>query len=101
MERFSFGEDVAFVPRGDLLERVTIAPLTQPFEAGALVQAAIFRFGPGGRLRRHPANMPEIFAVLEGSGEVGGASGVDVGELGLLVGDIGVSKLVHRADLLL
>jgi hypothetical protein len=28
MERFSFGDDVAFVPRGDLLDRVTVAPLT-------------------------------------------------------------------------
>jgi quercetin dioxygenase-like cupin family protein len=76
MERFSFGDDVAFVPRGDLLDGVTVAPLTQPFEEGAFVQAAIFRFEPGGRLRRHPATMPEIFAVLEGSGEVG-ANGVD------------------------
>ena len=43
MKRVSFGDDVAFVPRGDLLDGVRIAPLTQPFEAGALVQAAIFR----------------------------------------------------------
>ena len=54
MERFSFGEDVAFVPRGDLLDGVRIAPLTQPSEEGALVKAAIFRFVPGGRIRRHP-----------------------------------------------
>jgi quercetin dioxygenase-like cupin family protein len=77
MERFSFGDDVAFVPRGDLLEGVRVAPLTQPFEEGALVQAAIFRFEPGGRLKRHLATIPEIFAVLEGSGEVSGANGVD------------------------
>jgi quercetin dioxygenase-like cupin family protein len=77
MERLSFGEDVAFVPRGDLLEGVTVAPLTQPFQAGALVQAAIFRFEPGGRIRRHPATYPQIIAVLEGSGEVSGADGVD------------------------
>ena len=77
MERFSFGDDVAFVPGGDLLDRVTVAPLTSPFEEGALVQAAIFRFEPGGRLRRHPATIPEIFAVLEGSGAVSGANGVD------------------------
>jgi len=77
MERFSFGDEVAFVPRGDLLDGVTVAPLTQPFETGALVQAAIFRFEPGGRLRRHLATIPEIFAVLEGSGEVSGANGVD------------------------
>ena len=77
MERFSFGGDVAFVPRGDLLDRVTIAPLTQPSEEGALVKAAIFRFEPGGRIRRHPGTYPQIFAVLEGSGEVSGEDGVD------------------------
>ena len=77
VERFSFASDMAFVPRGDLLEGVTIAPLTEPFERGALVQAAILRFEPGGRLRRHPATLPHILAVLEGSGEVSGANGVD------------------------
>jgi quercetin dioxygenase-like cupin family protein len=77
MERFSFDEGVAFVPRGDLLEGVTIAPLTQPTEEGALVKAAIFRFEPGGRIRRHPGTYPQIFAVLEGSGEVSGADDVD------------------------
>jgi quercetin dioxygenase-like cupin family protein len=75
MERFSFDEDVAFVPRGDLLDGVTLAPLTQPSEEGALVKAAIFRFEPGGRLLRHPATYPQILAVLEGSGEVSGADG--------------------------
>ena len=77
MKRFSFGDDVAFVPRGDLLDGVTVAPLTQPFEDGALVQAAIFRFGSGGRIRRHPGTYPQIIAVLEGLGEVSGANGVD------------------------
>ena len=77
MERFSFASEVAFVPRGDLLDHVSVAPLTSPFEEGALVQAAIFRFDPGGRLRRHPATIPQILAVLDGSGEVSGASGVD------------------------
>jgi quercetin dioxygenase-like cupin family protein len=37
----------------------------------------ILRFEPGGRLRRHPASFPQILAVLEGSGEVSGANGVD------------------------
>jgi hypothetical protein len=77
VERFSFTSQVAFVPRGDLLDRVTVAPLTSPFEEGALVQAAVFRFEPGGRLRRHPATLPQIFAILEGSGEVSGTNGVD------------------------
>jgi len=77
VERFSFAPEAAFVPRGDLLDHVSVAPLTSPFEEGALVQAAIFRFEPGGRLRRHPATLPQILAVLEGSGEVSGANGVD------------------------
>ena len=77
MERFSFAPETAFVPRGDLLDHVSMAPLTQPFEEGALVGAAIFRFEPGGRIRRHPGTHPQIIAVLEGSGEVSGANGVD------------------------
>jgi quercetin dioxygenase-like cupin family protein len=77
VERFSFTPEAAFVPHGDVLDGVTIAPLTEPFERGALVQAAIFRFEPGGLLKRHPATLPHIIAVLEGSGEVSGASGVD------------------------
>ena len=76
MERFSFSSDVAFVPRGDLLERVTVAPLTAPFEEGSPMQAAIFRVAPGGRLVRHPSTLPQVLAVLEGSGEVSGAEGV-------------------------
>ena len=77
MERFSFASEVAFVPRGDLLDHVSVAPLTSPFEEGALVQAAIFRLEPGGRIRRHPGTYPQIIAVLDGSGEVSGANGVD------------------------
>jgi quercetin dioxygenase-like cupin family protein len=77
VERFSFGSEVAFVPRGDLLDRVTMAPLTAPHKESQLVQAAIFRFAPGGRLLRHPGTYPQIIAVLEGSGEVSGADGVD------------------------
>lgn len=76
MERFSFGADVAFVPRGDLLERVTLAPLTPSIPEGSHVQAAIFHFAPGGRLLRHPATFPQILAILDGAGEVGGADGV-------------------------
>ena len=76
MERFSFASDAAFVPREDLLERVTVAPLTAPLRQGAAVQAAIFRFAPGGRLVRHAATFPQILAVLAGSGEVSGEDGV-------------------------
>jgi hypothetical protein len=77
LERFSFASNVAFVPRGDLLERVTVAPLTAAFEEGALIQAAIFRFAPGGRLRRHPGTYRQIVAVLDGSGAVSGADGIE------------------------
>ena len=77
MERFSFAPEAAFVPRGDLLDRVSLAPLTPSSAEGALVQAVILRFEPSGRLRRHPAGFPQILAVLEGSGEVSGANGVD------------------------
>jgi quercetin dioxygenase-like cupin family protein len=76
MERFAFDPDAAFVPRGELLEDVTVAPLSQPMFQGSAFQAAVFRFGPGGRLRRHPATYPQVLAVLEGAGEVSGADGV-------------------------
>jgi hypothetical protein len=77
VERFSFTSQDAFVPRGDLLDRVTVAPLTRSIVEGSPIQAAIFRFESGGRLRRHPATDPQIFAILEGSGEVSGADGDD------------------------
>jgi quercetin dioxygenase-like cupin family protein len=78
VERFSFDPDVAFTPRDELLEGVTIAPLTPPISEASPFQAAIFRFAPGGRIARHPAGAgQQILAVLEGSGEVSGASGVD------------------------
>ena len=77
MERFSFASDVAFVPRGDLLEHVTVAPLTPSIFEGSLVQAAIFRLAPGGGLSRHPATYPQILAVLAGSGVVSGQDGIE------------------------
>jgi quercetin dioxygenase-like cupin family protein len=76
VERFSFGVDAAFTPRDELLEGVTIAPLTQPVSLGSPVQAAVFRFAPGGRIARHQTTVPQILAVLEGSGEVSGANGI-------------------------
>jgi quercetin dioxygenase-like cupin family protein len=76
VERFSFAPEAAFVPRGDLLDHVSLAPLTPSTAEGALIQAVILRFEPGGRLRRHPAASPQVLAVLEGSGEVSGATGV-------------------------
>jgi quercetin dioxygenase-like cupin family protein len=77
VERFSFASDVAFVPRSDLLDRVTVAPLTPSIFEGSLVQAAIFHVAPGGGLLRHPATYPQILAVLDGSGTVSGADGIE------------------------
>lgn len=75
MERLSFGTDVAFTPDEELLEHVTIAPLTAPLASGAPVQAAVFRLAPNGRIARHPAMVPQILAVLDGAGSVSGADG--------------------------
>ena len=78
MERFSFEADVAFTPLEELLDRVTIAPLSAPISERWPFQAAVFRFAPGGRLARHRAGSgTQILAVLEGSGEVSGAGSVD------------------------
>jgi quercetin dioxygenase-like cupin family protein len=78
VERFSFAPDVGFVPPGDLHDRVTVAPLTAPISERSPFQAAVFRFAPGGRIARHQAGSgQQILAVLEGSGEVSGASGID------------------------
>ena len=49
------------------LERVTVAPLTEPLARGAPVQAAVFRLEPGARIALHPATVPQIFAVVDGS----------------------------------
>jgi quercetin dioxygenase-like cupin family protein len=76
VERFSFAPEVAFVPYEDLLEGVTLAPLTPSIFEGSPFQAAIFRVAGGGRLIRHPATFPQILAVLEGTGEVSGEDGV-------------------------
>jgi quercetin dioxygenase-like cupin family protein len=76
VERLAFGGDVAFSPRDERLERVTVAPLTGSISRGAPFQAAIFRLEAGGRIARHPADVPQILAVLEGEGEVSGAAGL-------------------------
>lgn len=75
MERFRFSTDVAFTPKEELLDRVTIAPLTARMESGVRFKAAVFRLAPGGCIQRHPATYPQILAVLEGSGTVSGANG--------------------------
>jgi quercetin dioxygenase-like cupin family protein len=75
MERFAFGADAAFTPNQELLRGVTVAPLTRPLAEGAPFQAAVFQIQAGGGIGRHPATVPQILAVLEGSGEVAGADG--------------------------
>jgi quercetin dioxygenase-like cupin family protein len=77
LERFGFGPEAAFAPPQDILVDVTIAPLTAPIFQDAPFQAAVFRIAPGGRIVRHPADSPQILAVLEGSGHVSGSSGVE------------------------
>ena len=73
MQRFGFDPKVAYSPDEPLLDRVTLAPLTAPLRTGVPVQAAICRIAPGGKIRRHPATVPQILAVLDGAGEVCGA----------------------------
>jgi quercetin dioxygenase-like cupin family protein len=77
LERFRFGADVAFAPREEFLEGVTVAPLSRSIFHGSSFQAAVFRVAPGGRIARHPATYPQILAVLDGSGNVSGPSGAD------------------------
>jgi quercetin dioxygenase-like cupin family protein len=72
VERLGFGPEVAFSPRDERLEGVTIAPLTGSIFAGAPFQAAVFRLEAGGRIARHPADVPQLLVVLEGGGEVSG-----------------------------
>lgn len=50
---------------------MTQAPITAP----SLPRAACFRLEPGGRMGRHPATYPHLFAVVEGAGWVSGADG--------------------------
>jgi quercetin dioxygenase-like cupin family protein len=75
MERLRFDADAAFAPGEVLLERVTVAPLSAPFRLGSRIQAAVFRVAPNGKIARHPATVPQILAVLEGTGRVSGGDG--------------------------
>jgi quercetin dioxygenase-like cupin family protein len=76
VKRFRFGEDAAFAPREDLLDGVTIAPLTRSLSDDAPVQAAVFRIAAGGGIKRHEASVPQVLAVLEGSGLASGSDGI-------------------------
>jgi quercetin dioxygenase-like cupin family protein len=75
VELLRFDAEAAFTPHDELLEGVTIAPLTSPLGPGAPAQAAVFRLAAGGRVVRHPATFPQILALLEGSGRVSGTDG--------------------------
>jgi quercetin dioxygenase-like cupin family protein len=76
VERFAFDAAAAFTPQQERLDGVTVAPLTRPLSRGALFQAAVFRIAAGGRIARHPASVPQILAVIDGSGEVSGGDGI-------------------------
>jgi quercetin dioxygenase-like cupin family protein len=76
VERLRFDAESAFTPQQDLLEGVTIAPLTSALAAGAPAQAAVFRLAAGGCIARHPATVPQVLVVLDGSGSVSGFDGV-------------------------
>ena len=77
MERLSFAPEAARTLANELLQEVTVAPLTAPVVRGAPFQAAVFRIGPGGRIARHPATVPQLLAVVDGSGWVSGDDGVE------------------------
>lgn len=76
MERIRFGPEVARTLQSPLLERASVAPLTPPMGSGRPVQCAVFRLAAGGSIRRHPAAVPQLLAVVEGEGEVSGDDGV-------------------------
>jgi quercetin dioxygenase-like cupin family protein len=77
VERLSFAPAAARRLGEELLQGVTVAPLTEPIARGAPFQAAVFRIEGGGRIARHPASVPQILAVLEGSGWVSGGDGAE------------------------
>ena len=79
MRIVEFGHDVGRAPGDERLRNVTIAPLTPPLASGASVQAACFRLGPASRIARHPASVPQIFAVVDGSGWISGEEGDERG----------------------
>lgn len=76
METLRFGPERAHLINAHGSEGVTLAPLTEPIARDAAVQAACFRLEPGGRIGRHPASVPQLLAVVSGSGWASGADGV-------------------------
>ena len=77
MERFRFTSQVAFVPRRDQLDRVTVARLTAPMsQRRHRCRWRSSDLSPAGGSVGVPGH-PQIFAILDGSGEVSGANGND------------------------
>jgi quercetin dioxygenase-like cupin family protein len=91
-------------------EGLTQAPITAPLASGGSFQAACFRLEPGGRMGRHPATDPHVFAVVEGTGWISGADGErcaiaaggavfwDAGEEHEIWTDGGLTMIVIEAD---
>jgi quercetin dioxygenase-like cupin family protein len=75
VQRVNFGPERAIGVDAHGSTGVVLSPLTPPLAQGPSVQAACFRLAPGGRIGRHPASAPQLFAVVEGSGWVSGADG--------------------------
>ena len=75
VERLRFDAEAALRLGDPRLEGVTVAPLAMPLASGAGFQAACFRIEPGGRIARHPADVPQLLAVVEGRGWVSGEDG--------------------------
>jgi quercetin dioxygenase-like cupin family protein len=110
VERLSFAADAAFRPDEELLDGVTVAPLTSPLRTGGPVQAAVFRLEPNGKIACHPASVPQILAVLEGSGLVSGEDGEpqpinageavfwSAGEVHETVSEEGLTALILEGD---
>jgi quercetin dioxygenase-like cupin family protein len=110
VERLSFAPEAARTLPQELLEDVTVVPLTEPMARGWPAQAAVFRIAPGGRIARHPASVPQLLAVLEGSGWVSGADGAEeqiaageavfweAGEDHETRSDVGLTALIVEAE---
>lgn len=84
MERLRFGPEAALTLGDERLVRTKVAPLTEPLARGAPFQVGCFQIGAGGLVARHPASVPQLLAVVRGSGWVSGPDGerheIDAGE---------------------
>jgi quercetin dioxygenase-like cupin family protein len=110
VERLSFRAADARRLTDERLSDVSVAPLTEPIGRGAGFQVAIFRIGPGGRIARHPATVPQLLAVLDGTGRVSGGDGVEIaigpgdavawqaGEEHETVSEAGMTALIVEGD---